>query len=85
MDEALYDEFGNYIGPELSEEDEVTQAYALRHPFVLGCFTPESDGRACKETAITLGNPLGPFYGSVHMLLASGLLQFARTEHMNNS
>lgn len=23
MDESLYDEFGNYIGPELSESDEV--------------------------------------------------------------
>ena len=23
MDESLYDEFGNYVGPELSESDEV--------------------------------------------------------------
>ncbi len=29
MEESLYDEFGNYIGPELSASEEVRQSTAL--------------------------------------------------------
>jgi hypothetical protein len=30
MDDSLYDEFGNYIGPELSESEEVRVTHCLQ-------------------------------------------------------
>lgn len=46
MDDSLYDEFGNYIGPELSDSDQVKRIMCSLQASVLHADAASSKGRA---------------------------------------